>query len=43
MFLVLETFTVETCEQTRKHCFHNKNVYEFMGKPFLLPGKEILF
>ena len=38
MFLMLET--LETCGQTRKHCFRNKNVSEFVV--VLLPGKQIL-
>jgi hypothetical protein len=35
--------TVQTCGQTGKHCFRNKNVSEFIGEKILLPGKQILF
>jgi hypothetical protein len=33
---------LQTCGQTGKHCFRNKNVSEIMGN-ILLPGKQILF
>ena len=38
MFLMLET-----CEQTRKHYFCNKNVSKFVWKHFCLLGSKILF
>ena len=34
---------LKTCGQTMKHCFHNKNVSEFVGGTILLPGKQIFF
>ena len=32
-----------TCGQTRKHCFRNKNVSEFVGKHFCFLGSKFGF
>ena len=41
MFLVPEK--LETCRQTKKHCFRNKNVSELVWKHFSFPESKILF
>ena len=34
---------MKTCGQTRKHCFRNKNVSEFVGKHFCFLGSKFCF
>ena len=38
MFLV-----TETCQRTKKRCFRNKNVSEFVGKHFCFLGSKFGF
>ena len=34
---------LKTCGQTRKHCFRNKNVFEFVGKHFCFLENKFCF